>query len=96
MARQELVNGETHNLVIMLSKEKNISYNKAAELVNQMVLDKIEEVHSAIRDLRVLTHSNKEITVAQRAAIEQYITCCTSFISSTHEFHTQSSRFQLV
>jgi len=93
---KELANGETHNLVIMLSKEKQISYNEAAELVNQMVLDKVEEVHSAITDLRVLTQSNKEITVAQRAAIEQYIVCCTSFISSTHEFHTQSSRFQVV
>jgi hypothetical protein len=90
------VNGETHNLVIMFSKEIKISYNKAAELVNQMMLDKIEEIHSAITDLRVLTQSNKEITVAQRAAIEQYIKCCTSFISSTHEFHTQSSRFQVV
>jgi hypothetical protein len=80
----------------MLSKEKKTSYNKAAELVNQMILDKIEEVHSAITDLRVLTHSNKEITVAQGAAIERYIMCCTSFISSTHEFHTQSSRFHVV
>jgi hypothetical protein len=90
------VNGETHNLVIMFSKEKKISYSKAAELVNQMTLDKIEEVHSAITHLRVLTQSNKDITVAQRAAIERYILCCTSFISSTHEFHTQSSRFQVV
>ncbi|CAM6029760.1 unnamed protein product [Sphagnum balticum] len=94
--QKELVNGETHNLVIMLSKEKKISYNKAAELVNQMILDKIEEVHSAITDLRVLTQSNKEITVAQGAAIERYIMCCTSFISSSHEFHTQSSRFHVV
>jgi hypothetical protein len=80
----------------MFSKENKISYNKAAELVNQMTLDKIEEIHSAITDLRVLTQSNKEITVAQRAAIEQYIMCCSSFISSTHEFHTQSSRFHVV
>ncbi len=90
------MNGETHNLVIMLSKENKISYNKAAELVNQMILGKIEEVHSAITYLRVLTQSNKEVTVAQRAAIERYIMCCTSFISSTHEFHTQSSRFQVL
>jgi len=81
VAWQELVNGETHNLVILLSKEIKISYSKAAELVNQMMLDKIEEIHSAITDLRVLTQSNKEITVAQRAAIEQYIMCCTTFIS---------------
>lgn len=93
---KELVNGETHNLVIIFSKEKKISYSKAAELVNQMMLDKIEEVHSAITHLRVLTQSNKDITVAQRAAIERYILCCTSFISSTHEFHIQSSRFQVV
>jgi hypothetical protein len=39
----------------MFSKENRISYNKAAELVNQMMLDKIEEIHSAITDLRVLT-----------------------------------------
>jgi hypothetical protein len=90
------VNGETHNLVVILSKQKKISYNKAAELVNEMILDKMEEVHSAITDLRVLTQSNKEITGAQCAAIERYIMCCTSFISSTHEFHTQSSRFQVL
>jgi hypothetical protein len=69
------------------------SYNKAAKLVNKMVLDKLEEVHHAITDLRVLSQSNNEITISQKIAIEQYILGCTSFISSTHEFHTQSPRF---
>jgi hypothetical protein len=75
---------------------KKGSYNKTTKLVNQMMLKKLEEIHYVIKDLQVLTQSNKEITIAQRATIEQYITCCTNFISATHEFHIQSSRFQLV
>lgn len=75
---------------------KKGSYNKTTKLVNQMMLKIIEEIHSVIKDLRVLTQSDKEITTAQRATIEQYIACCTNFISATHEFHIKSSRFQLV
>ncbi len=69
------------------------SYNKAAKIVNQMVLNKLEEVHCAITNLRVLSQSNNEVTISQKIAIEQYILGCTSFMSSTHEFHTQSPRF---
>lgn len=95
MAWQELMNGEMYNLVIIIGKEKGSSYNKAAEIVNQMVLDKLEEIHHAIADLRILTQSNNEITASQRVATEQYIIGCTNFISSTHEFHSQSSRFHV-
>jgi hypothetical protein len=89
------MDGEMYNLVIIIGKEKGSSYNKAAEFVNQMVLDKLEEIHYAIADLQVQTQSNNEITASQRVAIEQYITGCTSFISSTHEFHSQSSHFHM-
>jgi hypothetical protein len=46
-----------------MGKKEGISYNKAAELVNQMVLDKFEEVHQEIANLRALTQSNNEITI---------------------------------
>jgi len=78
-----------------MDKKEGISYNKVAELVNQMVLDKLEEVHQEIANLRALTQSNNEITTLQGTAIERYIIGCTSFISSSHEFHSQSSRFHV-
>jgi len=78
-----------------MDKKQGISYNKATELVNQMVLDKLEEVHQEIPNLRALTQSNNEITTLQATAIERYIIGCTSFISSSHEFHSQSSRFHV-
>jgi hypothetical protein len=93
--QKELVNGELYNLVIIMGKKEGISYNKAAELVNQMVVDKLEEVLRVIANLRGLTQSNNEITTLQVDAIERYITGCTSFISSSHEFHSQSSRFHV-
>jgi hypothetical protein len=46
-----------------MGKKEGISYNKAVELVNQMVLDKFEEVHQEIANLRALTQSNNEITI---------------------------------
>jgi len=95
MAWHELVNGEMFNLVMIMGKKEGISYNKAAELVNQMVLDKLEEVHQAITNLRALTQSNNEITTLQATAIERYIIGCTSFIGSSHEYHIRSSRFHV-
>jgi hypothetical protein len=91
--QKELANEEKYNLVIIIGKEMGNSYNKAAELVNQMVLNELEAIHHAITDLRVLSQNNNEITTSQKIAIEQYILGCTSFISSSHEFHIQSSRF---
>jgi len=93
--QKELMDGEVYNLVIIIGKEEGSSYNKAAEFVNQMVLDKLEEIHYAIADLRIQTQNTNEITTSQMVAIEQYITGCTNFISSTHEFHSQSSRFHV-
>jgi hypothetical protein len=54
-------------------------YNKATNLVNQMVLNKLEEVHCVVANLRVLTQSHDEITTSQIVAIEKYITWCTRF-----------------
>ncbi len=95
MAWQEFVNGEMYNLVIILGKEEGTSYNKTAELVNQMLIDQLDEVQSAIIELRTLSQNNNDITPSQIAAIEQYIIACTGFISSTHEYHAESARFQL-
>ncbi len=64
------------------------SYNKTTKLVNQMVLNKLEKVHGAIANLRILTQSNNEITIFQTIVIEQYILGSTSFIVSIHDFHT--------
>jgi hypothetical protein len=89
------MNEEMSNLVIVFSKKMGHSYNKVAKLVNRIVLDKLEEVHGVIANLRILTQSNNEITISQTIAIEQYILGCTSFIGSIHEFHTQSSRFHV-
>jgi hypothetical protein len=41
--------------VIIIGKEEGSSYNKATKFVNQMVLDKLEEIHYAIADLRMQT-----------------------------------------
>jgi len=89
------VNGEMYNLVIILGKEERSSHNKTAELVNQMLIDQLGEVQSAIIELRTLSQNNNDITPSQIAAIEQYIIACTAFISSTHEYHAESARFQL-
>jgi len=36
--------GESANLVFLLSREKMCSYNKAGEIVNQMVMDKCKDL----------------------------------------------------
>jgi hypothetical protein len=84
-----------YNLVIILGKEEGTSYNKTAELVNQMLIDKLDEVQYAIIELRALSQNNNDITPSQIAAIEQYIIACNGVISSTHEYHVKSPRFQL-
>ncbi len=89
------MNGEMYNLVIILGKEEGTSYNKTAELVNQMLIDKLDEVQSAIIELRASSQNNNDITPSQIAAIEQYILACTCVISSTHEYRLESLRFQL-
>jgi hypothetical protein len=78
-----------------MGRKEGISYNKTSELVKQMVLDKLEEVHQVIANLQALTQNNNEITTLQAFAIERYIIGCTSFISSSHEFHSQNSRFHV-
>lgn len=93
--QKEFVNGEMYNLVMILAREKGTSYNETAEIVNQMLIDKLDEVQSAIIELRALPENNNDITPSQIAAIEQYIIGCTGFITSTHEYHAESRRFQL-
>ncbi len=95
MAWHEFMSGELYNLVIILAKEEGTSFNETAELVNQMLIDKLDEIQSAIIELRALSQNNNDITPSQIAAIEQYIIGCTSLISATHEYHSKSARFQL-
>jgi hypothetical protein len=72
MARQEFVNGEMYNLVIILGKEERTSYNETAKLVNQMLINKLDEVQSSIIELRALSQNNNDTTPSQKVAIEQY------------------------
>jgi hypothetical protein len=60
-----------------------------------MLIDKLDEVQSAIIELQALSRNNNDITPSQTAVIEQYIIACTGFISSTHEYPAESPRFQL-
>jgi hypothetical protein len=92
---QELVAGEMANLVFLISKEKGCSYNKAAEIVTEMVVDKCKEMQLATTELEEYCKIH-ELTTTQKAAIEYYISCCNHWISATHTFHSQSSRFQVV
>jgi hypothetical protein len=91
---QELVAGEMANLVFLINKEKGCSYNKAAEIVAEMVVDKCEEMQVATRGLKEYCKIH-ELTTTQKAAVEHYISCCNHWISATQTFHSQSSRFQV-
>jgi hypothetical protein len=87
---QELVAGEMANLVFLINKEKGYSYNKAAEIVTKMVVDKCKEMQLAAMELKEYCKIH-ELTTMQKAAIEHYISCCNQWISATHTFHSQSS-----
>jgi hypothetical protein len=92
---QELVAGEMANLVFLISKEEGCSYNKAAKIVTQMMVDKCKEMQLAAIDLKEYCKIH-ELTTMQKAAIEHYIACCNHWVSASHTFHSQSPRFQVV
>jgi hypothetical protein len=84
------VAGEMANLVFLINKEKGCSYNKVAEIVTKMVVDKCKEMQLATTELKEYCKI-LELTTMQKAAIEHYISCCNCWISATHMFHSQSS-----
>ncbi|CAM6019569.1 unnamed protein product [Sphagnum balticum] len=92
---KELVAGEMANLVFLISKEEGCSYNKAAEIVTEMMVDKCNKMQLAAIELREYCKIH-ELSTTHKAAIEQYISCCNHWFSGSHTFHSQSSRFQVV
>jgi hypothetical protein len=92
--QHELVAGKMTNLVFLISKEKGCSYNKAAEIVTEVEVDKCKEMQLAATELKEYCKIH-ELTTTQKAAIEHYISCCNHWISATHMFHSQSFRFQV-
>ncbi len=92
---QELVAGEVANLVSLISKEEGCSYNKAAKIVTQMMVDNCKEMQLAAIDLNEYCKIH-ELPTAQKVAIEHYIACCNQWVSASHTFHSQSPRFQVV
>jgi hypothetical protein len=90
-----LVAGEVTNLVFLISKEERCSYNKAAKIVTQMMVDACKEMQLAAIELKEYCKIH-ELTTTQKAAIEHYISCCNHWVSGSHMFHSQSRRFQVV
>jgi hypothetical protein len=88
------VAGEVANLVFLISKEKGCSYNKAAEMVIQMLVDKCKEMQLAALDLKEYCKIH-EATTAQMVAIDHYISCYIYWVSGSHVFHSHSARFQV-
>jgi hypothetical protein len=83
------------NLVFLISKEEGCSYNKAAEIVTEMVVDKCNEMQLAAIELEEYCKIHK-LTTTHKVAIEQYISCCNHWVSGSHTFHSRSPRFQVV
>ncbi|CAM6038488.1 unnamed protein product [Sphagnum compactum] len=93
--KEFLAGEEMANLVFLVSKEEGCSYNKAAEIVTEMVMDKCKEMQLAAIELKEYGKTH-DFTTMEEDAIEYYISCCNNWISGTHKFHSQSSRFQMV
>jgi hypothetical protein len=87
--------GESANLVFLLSREKRCSYNKAGEIVNQMVMDKCKDLELAVEKLQEYC-KNHEVTTTQKVAIENYILSCKNWLRGSHTFFAQSSHFKIM
>jgi hypothetical protein len=93
--KQELVEGEVANLVFLISKENGCSYNKAARIVVQMIMDKFKEMQLEFVELKEYCR-NHQATTSQMVAIDRYISCCNNFVCSAHACYSQSPRYQIV
>jgi hypothetical protein len=89
-----LVAGEMANLVFLISKKEGCSYNKTAEIVIKMVVDKCNKMQLAAIELKEYCKIH-EITT-NKVAIEKYISCCNHWVSGSHTFHSDTSWFQVV
>ncbi len=87
--------GEVANLVFLISKEKGCSYNKAAEIVIQMLVYKCKEMQLAALELKEYCKIH-EATTAQMVAIDHYTSCCNHWVSGSHVFHSQNARFRVM
>jgi hypothetical protein len=88
-----LAAGEVANSVFLTSKEEGCSYNEAAEIVTEMVINKSKEMQLEIIELRK-NCKIQELPTPQKAAIEHYISCCKHGVSGSHKFYSHSSRFR--
>jgi hypothetical protein len=66
---------EVANLVFLISKEEACSYNKAIEIVTQMLVDKCKETQLATLELKEYCKIH-EATTTQMVSIDHYISCC--------------------
>jgi len=89
------VAGELANLMFLINKEEGCSYNKAAEIVIQMLVDKCNEMQLAALELKEYCKIH-EATTTQMVAIDHYISYCNYWVSGSHVFHSQSACFQVV
>lgn len=89
---QELLAGEV-NLVHLISKREGCSYNRAAEIVNEMVVDRCHDLSLAAAELRQRADSEEDSPSMDSENTEKYILLCTNFVSASHEFHQRSARF---
>jgi hypothetical protein len=89
------VAGEVANLVFLIGKEKGCSYNEAAQIVAQMLMDKFKEIQFASVELKEY-YRNHQATTLQMVAIDHYISCCNNFVSAAHVCYSQSACYQRV
>lgn len=92
---KEFLGGESANLVFLLNREEGCSYNKAGEIVNQMVMDKCKDLELAAEELREYCKTH-QITTTQKVAVENYISSCKNWLRGSHTFSAQSSRFEIM
>jgi hypothetical protein len=82
--------GEVANLVFLISKENGCSYNKAAQIVAQMIMDKFKEIQFASLELKEYC-KNHQATSSQMVSIDHYILGCNNFVCLAHACYSPKS-----
>jgi hypothetical protein len=75
--------------------KKGCFYNKVAQIVAQMIMDKFKEIQFASMELMEYC-KNHQATRSQMVAIDHYISCCNNFVNATHLCYSQSVCYQKV
>jgi hypothetical protein len=92
--------GEVANLVFLIGKKKGCSYNKVAQIVVRMTMDKFKEIQFASVELMEYCKNHQaticETTMSQMVAIDHYISCCNNFVNGAHLCYSQSVHYQRV